>query len=111
MVLLLTALAACFDPGITVEARTVETACARCVYEQDVPGCPWAVTLDGERYMVSGVIPKGHNGHAPDGMCNVPRTAVVDGHIRDGVLVTTRFELEPFDGELPDGPTHEHDHE
>jgi len=92
-----TIITGCGGPtGIPVENRTVEAACGMCLYSMaEAKGCMWAVKIDGAHYLVNGQLPRDHENHAPDGMCNVKRQVVVDGHIRDDHFVATRFELLP----------------
>ena len=91
-------------PGIPVENRTVTAACGMCLYSmKEAKGCMWAVELDGASYLVQGVLPRDHENHAPDGMCNVKREVVVDGHLREDRFVATRFELLPAE-DVPEKP-------
>lgn len=85
------------EPEQVVENREVTTACGRCVFgmAEATVGCPWAVEIDGRRYMVQGRVPEAHENHAPDGICNMPRRALVDGRIRGNRFIASRFELKP----------------
>ena len=92
-------------PERAIENREVTTACGRCVFglPEATVGCPWAVEIDGRRYLVQGRVPEGHQNHAPDGICNMPRRAVVDGRIRGDKFISTRFELKPAE-KVPQKP-------
>ena len=75
---------------------TVTVACGMCqLGKTDDKSCKWAVELDGTPYSVAGALPKDHDSHAADGMCKTKRQAVVDGELKDGTFVATRFELVP----------------
>jgi hypothetical protein len=102
---LITVLPACRPPAdATFSGETLTVACGRCVFEMEgVEGCPWAVEIEGEHYLIRGRIPKDHNTHAPDGICNMTRKAVIDGELRDGELLVTRMELLPPE-EVPAEP-------
>lgn len=83
-------------PEPRLEGRTLEVGCGRCIFHMpQVPGCPWAAELDGKHYLLQGAVPQDHHSHAPDGICNVSRQAVVDGVLRDGKLIVSRMELLP----------------
>ena len=87
-----------------IEGQTVEAACGMCQY--GVPssgGCYWAVQWKGEMLVVQGEIPMDHENHAPDGMCNVKRKAVVTGTAKSGQLYAKKFELLPPE-EVPKNP-------
>lgn len=105
VVLLYGSLAACnADEGRTLKDATVTVACASCVFQMEgAVGCPFAAEIEGEHYMIQGRVPEGHESHAPDGICNMRRQAKVDGHLRDGKLITTRLELLPAT-EVPQHP-------
>ena len=84
----------CSKGGEALHNETITVGCARCVFEMEgAVGCPFAAEIDGKHYMIQGVVPEGHESHAPDGICNMRRKAVVDGRLRDGKLITTRLEL------------------
>jgi hypothetical protein len=107
------ALAACTPAAdATFEGDTLDVACGRCVFEMEgVQGCPWAAEIEGRHYLIRGPLPTDHSTHAPDGICNMTRQAVVDGELRDGELLATRFELLPPE-RVPEqprfGPADEH---
>jgi hypothetical protein len=102
---LITVFPACRPPAdATFSGETLTVACGRCVFEMEgVEGCPWAAEIDGEHYLIRGRIPKDHTTHAPDGICNMTRKAVIDGELRDGELLVTRMELLPPE-EVPAEP-------
>ena len=78
---------------------------------EGVEGCPWAAEIDGVRYLVQGAVPQQHQSHAVDGICRMERQAVVDGVIRDEILVVSRMELLPAEGVPEDADElHEHVH-
>ena len=89
----------------TLNNKTVEAACGMCKY--GVPsanGCYWAIQWKGDMLVVQGEIPQDHENHAPDGMCNVKRKAIVSGVAKSGQLYAKKFELLPPD-EIPENPT------
>lgn len=89
-----------------LSAQTIDVACGRCIFKMpEIKGCPWAAELDGKHYLVQGAVPHDHQPHAPDGICNVRRQAVVDGVLRDGKLIVSRMELQPA-SEVPSQPTY-----
>jgi len=98
-------LVGCGGPtGIPVENRTIEAGCGMCLYSmKEAKGCMWAADIDGTPLLVNGALPRDHENHAPDGMCNVKRQVVVDGHIRGDRFVATRFELKPAEN-VPEVP-------
>ncbi|GEM_PF-3555800 len=101
----LTAGLGCGEGTVKVHAREAVVACGMC--RMGMPserGCFWAVKLDGEQYTVSGVTPRDHESHAPDGMCNVDRKATVEGTIAGSTFRATRFDLKPLDGAAPAKP-------
>ena len=80
----------------TIAGQTIKVACAACVYKmEDAKGCEWAAEVDGEHLMVQGMLPVAHDSHGPEGMCNMEREAKIDAAVRDGKLITSRFELLP----------------
>jgi len=105
----------CEPGGEEVADRTLEVGCGTCQLGQTShPGCWWAAKVDGRVVPVRGdALPsdREHDGHAPDGMCNMTRRAVVSGRLYESHLAVTQFDLLPVDPEdVPDGPTHEHRH-
>ena len=90
----------------TITGQTLVVSCALCIFRmEDVQGCVWAAKWEDKPYLVQGKLPYGHEMHAPDGMCNVERKAVIDGTLRNGKLITTRFDLLPAEN-IPDNPTY-----
>lgn len=82
--------------GTKLEGATVTVGCGRCIFEMEgLKGCPWAVELEGKAYLVQGPLPDDHSTHAPDGICNMRRQAIVDGQLKGDRFVATRFELLP----------------
>jgi hypothetical protein len=91
-------------PEPRLEGRTLEVACGRCIFHMpQAQGCPWAAELDGKHYLLQGAVPQAHHSHAPDGICNVSRRAVVDGVLRNGKLIVSRMELLPAT-DVPSAP-------
>lgn len=78
---------------------TVTVGCGMCqLGKSDDKSCKWAVEIEDTPYTVEGALPHDHDSHAADGMCKTKRTAVVDGELKDGTFVATRFELVPVEG-------------
>jgi hypothetical protein len=101
------------DKVRTLEDETLTVACGGCVFEmEEAKGCPWAAQVDGKYYFVLGNVPgpETHDSHAPDGMCNMPRKAVVSGELRKDNLVVSKMELIPAENvpEKPRFTTEEH---
>jgi hypothetical protein len=73
----------------------VEAGCGTCVFHMDgVKGCPLAVRIDGQAYLVEGSDIDDHgDAHGPDGLCNVMRYADVTGKLINGKLKVPRFRL------------------
>jgi len=109
---LLLALSACAANAVELTDRTVTVACGGCVFHMpDAAGCYWAAEIDGQHYWVQGVDPQGPDeGHAADGMCMMPRQAIVDGRIEHGRLVATSWELLPATDVPATPPGHGHSH-
>ena len=79
-----------------LSGETVPAACGLCIFKMEgLRGCHWAIEVDGKYYLAEGVLPQSHQPHGPDGMCNMPRQAVVDGDLLNGKFVATRFDLKP----------------
>jgi len=107
----LLALAACGSGGTEVADRTVEVGCGTCQLEVEGEGCWWAARLDGRAVPVRGdALPEDHDGHAPDGMCNVTRDAVVSGTLYETYFLATKFELQPVDPAALAEPVAPHTH-
>lgn len=106
------ALAACGESGTEINNETVEVACASCQLEMEgAEGCFWAARIRGKTVTVRGdALPREHDSHAPDGMCNVTRGAVVSGTLHDTWLDATRFDLQPVEPAANPEFTHEDEH-
>ena len=88
---------ACGDPTVKIHSRTATVACGMC--RRGMPsnaGCFWAIDIDGKTYRVSGTMPRNHENHAPDGMCNVDRKATVEGTLAGPTFRASRFDLKPL---------------
>ncbi len=83
--------------GSAIQLRTVEAACATCIFEMEgVSGCKLAVKVDEKAYLVSGSEIDDHgDAHAADGLCNASREAVVQGKVEGDRFVASKFELKP----------------
>ena len=91
-------------PPVELASQTLEVGCARCIFEvPETQGCPWAVEIDGIPHLLYGPVPRDHQSHGPDGICNMRRKAVVAGRIHDGKVVANAFELLPAEG-IPESP-------
>ena len=101
------ALISACDGGVRkLENETLTVACGSCVFEmEEADGCPWAAQVDGKYYFVLGNVPppESHDSHAPDGMCNMPRQAVVSGELRKHNLVVSKMDLLPAEN-VPENP-------
>lgn len=110
----LTALTGCEPAGTEITDRTLEVGCGTCQLGQTThPGCWWAAKIDGEVVPMRGeAIPSDaeHDGHAPDGMCNMMRRAVVSGRLHESHLAVTKLELAPVDPEDTPSPSTHHQH-
>ncbi len=83
----------------TLTNATVTVGCGMCqLGKKDDKGCNWTVQLDDTPYTLEGPVPHDHDSHAPDGICKAKRKAVVDGELKGGKFVATRFELLPLEG-------------
>ena len=99
--LLLAALGCVSAPDQVVDNQVMDVACGTCIYRlPDGVGCYWAVELDGEHYAMAGELPKDHDNHGPDGMCNMGRKARITGELRGSNFIASAFELLPTD-EVP----------
>jgi hypothetical protein len=99
--------------GVEVPEQTLTAACGMCIFKQPpVAGCYWAIEYEGSYYAVNGPVPKDHDSHGPEGMCTMPRRAVVAGTIRGEQIFATKFELLPADPSLTPAvaPAHDHAH-
>jgi hypothetical protein len=82
------------SPTVVLTGETVDVACGMCIYQMpNSNGCYWAADINGQHYVVQGNLPKAHENHAPDGMCNMPREAVIDGTIEGNQIFAKRFTL------------------
>ncbi len=108
--LLSVAFVGCEPSGAEVRDRTVQVGCGACRFHlEGHEGCYWAADFDGKVVPVSGdALPRDHEDHAPDGMCNVTRDAIVSGRLHDTHFVATRFDLQPV--EPAAHPEHSHEH-
>lgn len=98
------------NPTRRLRGETVRAACAMCLFEMEgIRGCMWAVEVDHELYLAEGNLPKHHDPHGPDGMCNIERQAVVTGEIVNNRLIARHFDLRPAP-HVPDrrAPPHQH---
>ena len=93
-------LAACDLSGMQSGApRTVEASCGECQFGLPGEGCTLAVRFDGVAYFVDGSDIDAHgDAHAPEGLCNMVRTALVKGDVVDGRFMARFFVLRPNDG-------------
>lgn len=105
-------LAACGSSATEISDRTVEVGCAMCQFEMEgAETCFWAARFDGKTVTVRGdALPEDHDAHAPDGMCNVTRQAVVSGTLYPTYFLATKFELLPIDPSALPAEPHAHEH-
>ncbi len=77
--------------------RKAVAGCATCIFEmKGVTGCKLAVEIDDKAYLVTGSgIDDYGDAHAPDGLCNTAREAIVEGRIEGDRFVAERIELLP----------------
>ncbi len=72
------------------QERTVEVACASCIYHiPGVKGCKLAATIDGKPMLVTGVRVNAHK----LGLCSQAKKAVVAGKVDGDNFVATKFEV------------------
>ena len=78
--------------GLNVgQERTVEVACASCIYHMPgVKGCKLAATIDGEPMLVTGVKVDAHE----LGLCSKAKEAVLAGKVDGDNFVATKVEVE-----------------
>jgi hypothetical protein len=82
--------------GREIPEQTLTVACGGCIFKQGMEhGCYWSAEVDGQYYAVNGPVPKDHDSHGPEGMCTLPRHAVVAGEIRGDQLFASKFDLLP----------------
>jgi len=92
------------EPAIEITTQTVDVACGRCIFEMEgAEGCPWAAHVNGQHAYVFGKVPLNHATHAPDGICNMTRQAIVEGHLQGDRFLASRFELLPTET-VPEKP-------
>ncbi len=77
--------------GLNVsQERTVEVACASCIYHMPgVEGCKLAATIDGKPMLVTGASVDAHE----LGLCSKPKEAVVVGKVDGDSFVATKVEV------------------
>ena len=86
--------------GQELSEQTLTVACGGCIFKQGMEhGCYWSAEVGGRYYAVNGPVPKEHDSHGPEGMCTLPRHAVVAGEIRGQQLFVSKFELLPVTDE------------
>ena len=79
------------------QTMTVVAGCSTCIFDMPgATGCKLAVKINGKAYLVTGSDIDDHgDAHAPNGLCNASRDAVVEGRIDGDRFVATRFTLWP----------------
>ena len=83
-------------PTLQVDNQLLTAACGMCLYAKPTgQGCYWVVEIDGETYPMAGELPRDHQNHAPDGMCNMKRQARISGALRGENFIATQFDLLP----------------
>lgn len=84
---------------IAVDSTSIQVTagCGSCVFGmQGVEGCPLAVKIEGQPYLVTGVeMDALGDAHAADGLCSIARQATTSGRIEGGMFVAQRMELLP----------------
>ncbi|MEQ1891552.1 MAG: DUF6370 family protein [Planctomycetota bacterium] len=76
----------------TTGPRTVEVACAGCVFGMEgAKGCQLAAKIDGKVLLVSGVNMRPHD----SGLCEASRMAEVSGAVEGERYVAASFALKP----------------
>lgn len=97
-------LAGCGEPAEQIRSKTASVACGTCIFKlKHGRGCYWAAEIDGKPYTVMGTLPTDHGMHSPTGMCNMTRTATLDGTISGNTFIATRFDLHPAES-APEAP-------
>ena len=81
--------------GCASSQRTLQAGCATCIFDmKSVTGCPLAVKVAGQPYLVEGVkMDELGDAHAADGLCNVERTVKAEGKIKGDRFVATSMEI------------------
>ena len=78
------------DAALSGDAKTVEVACASCIYEMPgVSGCKLAAKIDGKPVLVTGTAFDAHK----SGLCSGAKQAIVKGELRGGEFVATEVKL------------------
>ena len=76
--------------AVSGDARTVEVACASCIYEMPgVSGCKLAAKIDGKPVLVTGTAFDAHK----SGLCSGAKEATVKGELRGEEFVATEVKL------------------
>ena len=74
----------------TAANGTVEAGCAMCIFGvEGREDCELAVKIDGKPYLVTGIDVDTHG----SGFCDSSKQAVVEGEVKDGKFVATKFEF------------------
>jgi hypothetical protein len=92
------------EPTQKIEGRELTIACGMCIFE--MPGaenCPFAADVDGKYYIMRGALPRDHLSHAAEGICNMPRRAIVHGEIRGELLHVSEMQMLDAQG-VPEQP-------
>lgn len=93
---------------LNVSRQIVETACGQCQFGMPGEGCTLAIRIDGSSFFVEGSLIDDHgDAHAPTGLCNCIRDALVEGHIANGRFVAATMHILPRDNEPPKAPSAE----
>ena len=80
------------ESSITATATngTVEAGCAMCIFGvEGRDDCELAVKIDGKPYLVTGIDIDTHG----SGFCESSKQADVEGEVKDGKFVATKFEF------------------
>jgi hypothetical protein len=84
---------------LQVRDRIVDASCGQCQFDLPGTGCDLAIVLDGNAHFVDGSHLDDHgDAHAPEGLCNAVRPAIVTGRLTDGRFQAERFEVVPDAG-------------
>ena len=101
LILVFFVLVGCGQPGPAPEQlseQTVDAGCGMCQYGVvSKQGCYWAIEWKGEMLIAQGEVPVDHENHAPDGMCNMKRKAIVSGLVKSGQFYSKQFDLVAVD--------------
>lgn len=97
-------------PPVVLHDQELTVACGTCIAKmEDAKGCFWAAEVDGAWIPVVGA-PDDPEPHGPEGMCTVARKARVDGEVKHGAVMVTRFDLQPVEPGAVSAPGHQHAH-